>query len=513
MSGRTMSRIARWALIAAPVVLPISVGGAQVDTGLTLREVVRQTLASNPDLLYAGATVSSSRGALLAARGQFDAQIQTSVGGNRQSTAVGTGIATDPLIWLSTNQTTYGVTLQKQFRSGIVAGPSIDLQRSNIIASGAAPTAQGSTHFRVLVPVGKDRGGSMTAATERAAERGLTGSELTETHTASLSVVTAVSVYWGYRAARDRLVVYRESEARAERMVVETQVLVDAEERTASDLKQLKANLAAKRVARLNAEQALEEAAQQVALAMGVPSDKIAALPRPSTEFPALSADTPTTATVAGWQRVAVERRADRAAAGANSQAAEIGRRAARADLAPRIDVVLDLGYSGYAQGVGAGGLFSPLYRTVPGMNTSVELRYQLPATNIGAKGRLAQADAYAEQQRLILHDTERHIASDVALAATALGNSRLELIESRSAVDLWATSVQSEQRKFKLGVSTIFDIIQSQDAHTNARLGEIASAYGYAVALARVRFATGTLLRHEGAGVTVEWTDLLTAP
>ena len=504
-----MSRIARWTIVAAQCVLSIGAAGAQADSGLTLREVVRQTMAANPDLLAVGMTVNANRGALLATRGLYDAQMQTSVVGNRQTSAVASGVSTDPFIWLSTNQTTYGVTLQKQFRSGIVAGPSVELQRTSIIASESAPTAQSITHFRVLVPVWKDRGGSVSASAERIAERGLTGSELTETHTASLSVATAVGAYWSYRAAQRRLDVFRESEARAERMVAETKVLVQAEERTASDLKQLEANLAAKRVARLNAEQTVEEAAQQVALAMGVPREGIGALPRPTTDFPTLPADTPSTATVAGWQRVALERRADRAAAGANSQAAEIGREAARRPRT-RFDLVLDLGYTGWHK---VGARLCPLCRSIPGANTSVELRYQLPATNVGAHGRLAQADAYAEQQRLIFRETERRIASDVALAAAALRSGRLALIESRSAVALWATSVQSEQRKFRLGVSTIFDIIQAQDAHTNAQLGEIASAYGYAVAVARVRFATGTLLRRDGAGVTMEWTDLLTAP
>ena len=436
------------------------------------------------------------------------------MGGNRRQTAAtASGIAADPFNWLSTNTSRYGVSWQRQFRSGIVATPSVDLERSSVFASSALPTTTALSHVRILVPVWRDLGGTITRAAERIAEHGVTGAELSETHAASLSIATAAAAYWSYQAACQRLAVFRESEARAQRTVDETQVLVQAEERTPSDVKQLKANLAAKRVARLNAQQAVEEAGQQVALAMGVPPDRIASLPRPSTDFPPLAADTPSTATVDGWQLSAIERRADRAAAGASVQGAQVGQEAARADLRPRMDLVLDLGYSGLAAGVGAGRLFAPLYRNVPGANTGVELRYQLPSMNAGAKGRLAQADAYAEQQRLALRDTERRIASDVALSATALRTSQLALVESRGAVDLWATSVQSEQRKFRLGVSTIFDIIQVQDAHTNAQLGEIASAYGHAVALARVRFATGTLLRHDGAQVTMEWTDLLTAP
>jgi outer membrane protein len=353
----------------------------------------------------------------------------------------------------------------------------------------------------------------VSAVAETAAEHSLAGATLSEYFTASQSVASAVSAYWNYRAAQQRLDVFRESELRADRMVVETQVLVDAEERTTTDLKQLKANLGAKRVARINAEQALTEAWQQLALAMGVSRDRITTPPPAATEFPQLPADTLTTNTIAGWERTALAQRADVAAATAALRAAEAARRASRADLKPRLDVVVDLGYSGLAQGAGVQRLVAPLYRDVPGLNSSVQLSYQLPVMNAGAQGRLAQANASYQQQELVVRETERRIASDVAVAAAALQHGRLALIESRGAVELWATSVQSEQRKFRLGASTIFDIIQAQDAHTNARLGEIASANGYAVALTRLRFATGTLLHRDASGTTATWTDLLVAP
>jgi outer membrane protein TolC len=54
---------------------------------------------------------------------------------------------------------------------------------------------------------------------------------------------------------------------------------------------------------------------------------------------------------------------------------------------------------------------------------------------------------------------------------------------------------VQSEQRKFQLGVSTLFDVIQAADGLTSAMLTDITSRRSHAVAIATLRFETATLL------------------
>jgi outer membrane protein len=86
---------------------------------------------------------------------------------------------------------------------------------------------------------------------------------------------------------------------------------------------------------------------------------------------------------------------------------------------------------------------------------------------------------------------------------------------ESKEAVRLLSSTGQAEKSKFQLGVSTLFDVIQAEDALTSALLGEIQSQRNYAVAIVSLRYQSGTLVAgDEGeAPGTVDAAGLQTPP
>ncbi|HEY6359788.1 MAG TPA: TolC family protein, partial [Vicinamibacterales bacterium] len=102
---------------------------------------------------------------------------------------------------------------------------------------------------------------------------------------------------------------------------------------------------------------------------------------------------------------------------------------------------------------------------------------------------------------------------AEVRVAHDAFGRSERVLAEAETAVRLYRTIVQNEQRKFQLGVSTLFDVIQAEDGLTSAMLGDIGSRQEYARALVTLRFQAGTLLTSDIRAPAVDHAALLTAP
>ena len=66
---------------------------------------------------------------------------------------------------------------------------------------------------------------------------------------------------------------------------------------------------------------------------------------------------------------------------------------------------------------------------------------------------------------------------------------------ESEEAAALLQQTVESERLRFHLGSSTVFTVIQAEELLTNALIARIDAQESYAVALAKVRFNTGTLI------------------
>lgn len=314
-------------------------------------------------------------------------------------------------------------------------------------------------------------------------------------------MLASVVAYWDYRAAHQRLEVLRASEARAERAVEETRALVQADERTPADLIQLRGNAASKRATRASAEQDTVAARTALGLAMGLPADAIATLPPPATAFPKPASGA--ARLEVGLVEETYRRRADLAAADQRTHSASIRLGAARSDQRPRLDLLLNTGYR--ASDVESW--------DEPHLDALVELRLELPLYNSAARGQVMQSSAAQEQSHIARDELRRRIAADVAMALEAVTHAEATMLESAAAVHLFETGIQAVQRKFQLGGATLFDLIQAQDALTNALLFDVESQRAHAVAIAVLSFQSGRLVEGDRHSFRVPVADLVRAP
>jgi outer membrane protein TolC len=498
---------------AAQTVIPPTALNA--DASLTLDDVVRTTLRDNPNIRLAARQVDTQRGALVAAGDPFDARVQSAFGRNQFNTLQADPFAA-PSPFLDTVQTQYSVALQKQFRQGILLSPELGVSKTALPSLGIQSTSLATARLNVVVPLLNDRGGFVTGAPERAAGTAYESSRFQTHHVTAQSVLMAITAYWDYQASILRLDVLTDSERRAQRLLEDTSRLVEAGERPPSDLTQVRGNAAAKRVTRLSAEQAVVDTRVQLGLLMGIGPTETAALGQATTAFPAVDAapaasPLPVLPALPVMVAEALDRRPDLQATQRRVESARTLFDAARENLKPRVDLISSVGYAGLQIGGGSlGSLFTPIFRNVPGPDFSISFRYQWATANLGARGQLLQSEASYEQERIAAGELQRQIRTGVYQSSESIGRNAIAVTEAHAAVTLYQAMVRSEQRKFQLGVSTLFDTIQAADALTNVRLSEITAQRDYAVALATLRFQTGSLIAFGPSGATVDVDTLL---
>ena len=477
-------------LLALPAPARAQQAPAAPVPGLTLEAVVRTTLEQSAQVRSARWDVEASRGAVRSAQGAWDPRMEATVTGESQRSpfieTAGPGIS-------RATGLEYGLGVARRFRWGLEMTPSLSFARAD--APGADARNQGIASLDLAVPLLRGRGGGAQAAGERAAFAGERASVAELRHARAGAVVRAVEAFWEYAAAVRRLEVLRGAEERGARMVEDTRALVQADARPAVDLVPVRASLASKRASRISGEQGVTAARQGLALAMGISPEALLSLPAPATAFP----DVPDTAaaplpTPARATELAVRNRADLAGARGRREAAAELLRGARAQARPQLDLGVRLAYSGLESGQQAGQLFSPFYSDLGGLQARVDLSYAFPLGNRAAAGDALSRDAADRQAELRLAELERAIALDAASAAETLRRSREELELFAEARGLHESALDGEVRKFRLGTSTVFDVIFAEDALTSATLAEIDARRRFAVALARLRFQTGTL-------------------
>jgi outer membrane protein TolC len=292
-----------------------------------------------------------------------------------------------------------------------------------------------------------------------------------------------------------------ESEARAARLVEDTRRLVEADERPAVDLVPVRASLASRRAARIAGEEALDEAKRALLLEMGSPPEALATLPPPATPFPADAAVDPAVAPAPGEAAARARAgRADVAAAALRREGAAALLRGARRELRPRLDLDLGLGYRGLESGGAPGRLVTPFYSSLGGPQASVGVTWAFPLRNRAAEGAAIVSEAAYRQAEVLADEAARAAALDAATAALSLRRSAEEVRVAAEAVRLHAAAVEGERQKFRLGTSTLFDVLFAEESLSAAELAEVEARRRHAQALARLRYETGALSGVEGA-------------
>lgn len=513
---RTLLVIAGLLLLATPMHAQ-NERAARDTVGLRLDVVVRETLVRGPLIVVARWQRQSMRGIERATRGTFDVMSGAFVSTGRERLVQSLG-ASDPATVL--NQASYGVSAQRQFRSGIVVRPDVSLTSTAIPGTATPRTGVGDVGVAIILPLARNFGQGVAASQARAAERYAVAAEVGVRAAAAAAVLESVISYWAYAAAQLRLDARRQSESRALRLIQETEALVRADERPAGDLVSIRANVATRVAARLASEQLLLDARARLGLAMGISSDAIQQIPAATTPFPVLpppvaiaeqSASAP--ATLREVMRGAVRRRPDLTVARERRAATRVTLTGARNALLPQMDLNVRLGFAGLTQSSDRRALFSPLYENVSGLNSTVQLSFGLPMGNNSARGQAEQAEATDGDAEFALANLTRQVEADLAVSSAALSASMGEGTRTAEAVRLNEQAVEQVRLKFRLGSATVFDVMFAEDQLTAAWMADADARQRYATALVRWRFETGALVHDNGAQHAVAVDSLLSVP
>lgn len=400
--------------------------------------------------------------------------------------------------------TTFELDLLKEFRNGIAFGPFVSYNRQNdnfTRRSGIGDFGQSQVGLQIIVPLGKGSGDAASAQ-ERSSAVQLEASRLNLQHTISQTVLQTVQAYWAVVAAQDRLRLLFRSELISGALVDLSRELIKADEMAPSELAQIEAQLAIRTSQRIAAEQDLVSAAQNLALAMGLDLNEIITAPLADEHFPeALPEDQLKAAPRFALASLAMENRADRLASLKAQLSSKILVDAARINLKPTVGLQVRGSYAGNTQDSQYEAYWRAFDREV-GPSVSAALSLNWPLENNAARGQFEQSSSFYNQSQIQTDQLSRTIISSVVVDLSALQRGREQIDKAQLSANDFEKALETEREKLKLGNSTLINVIETEQNLTNALLQVISARQQYAVAVAQLRFDTGTLMPHASRSV-----------
>lgn len=191
--------------------------------------------------------------------------------------------------------------------------------------------------------------------------------------------------------------------------------------------------------------------------------------------------------------------------------------RFAKNQLMPRVDVVGSVAFNGIGgTQLERQGFAGEPTRIIPGgygdavdqifsgdfRDWSIGLNVSYPLGNSQAQARHARAQVAARQQQALIDSNELSIAQEVRQAARAVETNRKRIDATRVARELAARRLEAEEKKFEVGMSTSFLIVQAQRDLSQAAANELRALIDYVKAIAAFERAKGTILERSNIGV-----------
>lgn len=467
---------------------------------LSVRDVVRLVVQRNTEVWLARLEVEAAAPAVLRAYGVFDPRLTASFFSTRSASPTFTQLeATSQLSQQAQ------VAYEQDFQSGTGYRVSFNglKSASNNRFVFLNPAVRTNMNFSVFQPLLRNRGfftqraPIVIARINQQVSRGRFEERLSDV------IQMTVNQYWDVVQARENLAVLRNSLALAEKSYERDKRALELGALPPLDIFRSQAEVANRKVQVTTAEYRLMQ--QDAALRRLIAADldpAVRILPLELVDPPAPPLRLETVSAEDAVER-ALRSRSEMENLRRQQAVDDINIRLALNSLKP--DLRLGLNYA--SSGLG-GNLFDQGTRITGGLGDALSqlfdfrnptygfsLQLSLPVKSRQAQAELAAAEIAQRRNLYQQRELEQQIALEVRNAVNQLEQSKANIAAATVARDLARKNLEAEQRKYELGTTTIFFVLEAQQRLSDAETQLLAASIAYRKAVVAVQRASATLL------------------
>jgi outer membrane protein TolC len=463
---------------------------------LSIGDVARLVTARNTQVWLARIEVLASEPAVLRATSPFDARFTGSFNTSRASSPTFTALdATTQL----TQNTQFNY--QQQFTTGTSysVGFSGVKNASNNSFVFLNPSIRTVLNLGFSQPLLRNRGFFVQRAPVVIARITQQVSRSRFEQTLAEQLQAAENQYWDTVQARENLAVLRNSLALAEKSYERDKRALELGALPPLDIFRSQAEVANRRVQVTTAEYQLKQ--QEDALRRLVAADLDPAVRNLPVDLVDAPGAMPPSESVNMEEAVelALRRRPELDILRRQQEIEQTNVRVAANSLRPDIRLGGNYASSGLGgnSGLITGGLGDAL-RQMLDFNSPTygfSLTLNLPVRNRQAEADLATAEIAQRRNLYQQREMEQQLILEVRNAVNRLEQSKANIAGSRAARDLAVKNLEAEQRKYELGATTIFFVLEAQQRASDAETQLLNSTVAYQKAVTALHRSTGALL------------------
>ncbi len=499
----------------ATLLLTINIGASAASAAdaqeLSLRAAIDRALAENLGLRIQTLSPDIAQEAVLAQEASFDPSLFSRA--NLSQSDLDREDSDGVTHQNTSDSRSYAIGVTKRIKTGAQITASANHSRSdgsNFNSElgqlvGGSLSERASLSLEFTQPLLRDFGSDVNLAPVRRAKSQARVADLRTRNTVLDLLQKIENAYWQLSDAHQR------RNLRQSNLELSQKLLEEARERerlglaTKIETLQAESNLAQRKEQIIRADQAIQEATDNLLSVMGVLDDSLELAPELNVSQLPVS-DSP----VPSFQETlttAIERNFDSDIQEEVLEQLEQERILARNSKRPQVDLTLSSSYSGLSPKSGSDAFSEAFDRR--GDDWGLSLSFNLPWGARSAKSNLRQTLYRIDQEELRLAEIKQDLLRSVRSAWRDLDTSRQQRSAAQLVVALQEATYQQETSKYEEGLSTLRILLETQRDLDQANLSLLDARLATVQAEINLARVEGTLLERHG----IEWNDTLPEP
>ena len=473
---------------------------------LSLEDAIKLTLANNTDLRISSLQVNNAQFSLLKSQSMFDPLIVTSFNPVRNTSPTTTELAGAQTL-TSLNQS-YQSQYTQLFGTGTTYQVTMAASKftTNSTFATLNPSISSGLTVSLTQPLLRGRGWFLTHAPILVAQRNVKQSRENFGVSVNDTILQAINDYWNLEQAQKNLAVIQDSLKLAQASYDHDKRALELGAISNLDIYRSEAQVAQVNLQLLQAQLQVKTAETELRRMIGADlKAAIAALDLDLTE-PAEPTGELASVDLAPALDKAFQKRPELGSVRIDEENAQTSIKVATNGLKPNLSVggfytMNGIGGNQIDSSTGlvssSGGLLDSFGQlgslNYPSYGMSLTL--SLPLRNRSAEADLG--NAMLQQKRALYTERQREqaIQQELKNAIDNLEQAKLSIAAAKVNRELAQKNLEAEQRKYELGVDTIFFVLDAQNQRSQAEQSLVSAEIGYQRALANVDHATGELL------------------
>lgn len=466
---------------------------------ISLDILLHHMLQKNIEIATSKENLNYNKMGVLVEKGQFDSKF------NIQS-----GLSTDDTLSSKyqrnnenglkksyrTDSYNLGAGFEKLFEFGTTAKVSIDSSYAKSQSSRTNTARQpafinNTISLSLDIPLLKNSGKEVVTYNVLMAKQNVYKAEYDLAHTISLSSSQVIQAYWNYLSSFEKLKIAVESEKLAKTILDNSKELIKNDIYPKSEIKSSLANFQSKKLQTLTAEDSKNRQWKSLIDTVGL-SENFSNPLNPITLFPKqIKYD------IFNKDKLfthALNNRFDLKVQKAEFKRLDILKKFQHNQLRSDVQLQLGLDYKLLEQDDDVENMLD-YYDGTKGNRIYANIIYRFNIDNKTAEGKYAQA--LSKQKNIILsqNNQKRSIKLAIVSSLDKLKTLSEQIMLSKETIKLYQDALENERKKYKLGISTINDIIDAQNDFVNSKTTRVNLVSEYAIALTELLYESGNLI------------------